>query len=248
MDLGDWDDDDFVTPGAGPAPLEDLDDLFEFTEKLTIDDLPGINKADLPPLPPGVEDLTEGQHAVLLERKTSVEEGIKPSKELPFVEMHFEGFLVATGEKFDSSREQNYAMIIQLDIPPSGKSTVIRGLEIGLRELCAGEKATLNVDSRYAYGKDGTRDIPPDSDLRFEIEILDVRATQRKVITVDTTSKDLDRLEEVRRERETAQMRREEEEQRREEEKVVKTDRVAALREKLANKNKKGKKGAKKKK
>ncbi|KAI0565585.1 Peptidylprolyl isomerase [Gracilaria domingensis] len=253
MDLGNWDDDDFVTPTAGPPPQDDLDDLFEFTENLTIDDFPDTTEAEsskpeLPPLPPGVIDLTNGQRGVLLERKTTVEGNPKPSKEEPFVELHYEGTLVATGEKFDSSKEQNYAMIVQLDIPPSGKSTVIRGLEIGLREVRAGEHVVLTVTSMYAYGKDGETDIPPDSDLRFDIEVLDVRATHKKVVVVDTSSKDLSRLETVRREREIAQIRREEEDQRKEAEKQRKAARAAAIREKLANKNKGGKKGGKKKK
>ncbi|CAN8076996.1 unnamed protein product [Agarophyton chilense] len=254
MDLGNWDDDDFATPTAGPSTKDDLDDLFEFTENLTIDDFPDTKTAensnpDLPPLPPGVTDLTDGQRGVLLERKNTVDDNNpKPSSEEPFVEIHYEGTLVATGDKFDSSKEQNYAMIIQLDIPPSGKSTVIRGLEIGLREVRSGEHVVLTVSALYAYGKDGATDIPPNSDLRFEIEVLDVRATHKKVVKEDTSSKDLSRLEMVRRDRENAQLRREEEEQRKETERQKKAARAAAIREKLANKNKGGKKGGKKKK
>lgn len=254
MDLGNWDDDDFVSPLPGPAPSGELDDLFEFTENLTIDDLPDSleqehAKPELPPLPPGIVDLTNGQRGVLLERKKTVEKGQKPSTEQPFVEMHYEGSLVSTGETFDSSKEQNYAMVVQLDIPPSGKSSVIRGLEIGLREVRAGEHVVLTINSKYAYGKDGAQDIPPDSDLKFEIEVLDVRATQKKAVaTVDNSSKDLSRLEVVRREREVAQMRREEEEQRKQAERERKAARAAAIREKLANKKSGGKKGGKKKK
>lgn len=252
MNLGNWDDDDFEiaapTPGAGPSVFGAEEDLFEFTETLRLsdDETNGVDKKDLPPLPEGTRDVT-GDRGVLLAPSKTAETGNTPSKEEPFVELHYEGFLVSTGDRFDSSRDQNYAMIVQLDIPPSGKSSVIRGLEVGLRELRPGDVATLTVAARYAYGKDGAPDIPPDADLRFEIEVLDVRATHKRVITVDSSKQDLTRLEDIKREREIAQQRREEEEALKDEEKNRKADRVAALREKLANKNKGGKKGGKKK-
>lgn len=252
MSLGNWDDDDFdissPTPGAGPSAFDAGADLFEFTEtlKLSDDESHGVNEAKLPPLPEGTRDVT-GDRGVLLAVTKAADDGDRPSKEEPFVEMHYEGFLVSTGDRFDSSREQNYAMIVHLDIPPSGKSSLIRGLEAGLRELRAGEVATLTVAARYAYGKDGSQDVPPDADLRFEIEVLDVRATHKRIVKVDSTKQDLSRLEEIKREREIAQQRREEEEALKNEEKTRKADRAAELREKLANKHK-GKKGGKKKK
>lgn len=179
---------------------------------------------------------------------------VKPSADHPFVELHFDGYLDSTGERFDSSRDLNYPMIIRLDLPPSGQSTVIPGLELGLRELSAGDRATLTIKSAFAYGADGSDDIPPNSDLRFELEVLDVRATRKRVKypPVDNTKSDLSRLEDVRREREIAQQRREEEKLAKDEEKKRKADRAAQLREKIANKTKGGgakpKKGGKKKK
>lgn len=254
MSLGNWDDEDFEipapTPGAGPSVFAGEEDLFEFTETLRLsdDESSHVAEKDLPPLPEGTRDLT-GDRGVLLAltKEADPNLGSKPSKEDPFVELHYEGFLVTTGDRFDSSRDQNYAMIVQLDIPPSGKSSLIRGLEIGLRELRPGDAGTLTVASRYAYGKDGAPDIPPNSDLRFEIEVLDVRATHKRVVKVDSSKQDLTRLEDIKRQREIAQQRREEEEALRDEEKKRKADRAAALREKLANKNKGGKKGGKKK-
>lgn len=248
MDIGNWDDDDSDTSlQAGPAPKTDaeIDSLIQFTDMLTIPD-EDENDVDLPPLPPGVVDVT-GDHGVLLEMHGEASTGEKPCKELPYVEMHYDGYLVSNGEKFDSSRDQNYAMISHLDIPPSGRSALIPGLEVGLQALRAGERATLTVKSRYAYGKAGAPEIPPNSDLRFVVEVIDVRASHRRVTVVDESQNDLSRLEDVRRQRETAQLRREEETIARDAEKQRKADRVKELREKLANKNK-GKKGGKKKK
>lgn len=251
MSLGNWDDDDFepaVPAAAGPSGLGE-EDLFEFTETLRLsdDETNGVKEEiDVPPLPEGTRDVT-GDRGVLLALSKTAGSGNMPSKEEPFVEIHYEGFLVSSGERFDSSRDQNYAMIVQLDIPPSGKSSLIRGLEIGLREVRSGDVATLTVGSRYAYGKDGAPDIPPDADLRFEIEVLDVRATHKRIFTVDSSEQDLTRLEDVKRQREIAQQRREEEQALKDEEKTRKAERAAALREKIANKNKGGKKGGKKK-
>lgn len=246
MDIN-WDDEEL----AAPAAFDDDNDLVQFSTSLRIsDDEEDEVTEQLPALPEGVQDAS-GDRGVLIKRKrTAGPSGKRPSKEEPFVEVHYEGFLVASGDKFDSSREQNYAMIVQLDIPPSGKSTVIRGWEIALRELRVGEIAEVTVASRYAYGKDGSPpDIPKDADLRFEIEVLDIRATHKRTVQVDHTKQDLSRLEEIRRDREIAQQRRAEESAQKDEEKKIKADRVAALREKLANKNKKGgKKGGKKKK
>lgn len=251
MELGNWDDEDEILPARaepGPSNLAEMDDLFDFTDSLRLDapeEDPNEPKKELPPLPAGVEDLTDDR-GVLLQRRGGQSKGEKPSKEEQFVEMHYEGFLVSSGEKFDSSRDQNYAMVVQLDIPPSGKSTIIRGLEVGLRELSEGNNATLTIQSRYAYGKEGTSDIPPDSDLRFEIEVLHVRSTNKRITVVDTSKKDLSRLEDIRLQREMDQQRREDDALVKDAEKKTKPDRAAMLRQKLANKHK-GKKGKKKK-
>lgn len=262
------------TAGSSSAPNAD-DDLFDFADALTLraeepfegedeEDLndsqydfytgENPNKKKKPPLPEGVRDLTS-KRGVLLEItgtrnedvKDNNEEPIKPSEENKFVEFHYDGYLQSNGEKFDSSRDQNYPMIVELDLPPKGQSSLIAGLELGLRELSPGDKATLSIKSKFAYGDKGADDIPPGSDLKFNVEIIDVRATHKRIEVVDHSKKDLSRLEDIRKEREIAQQRREEEAKAKDEEKKRKADRITELREKLANKNK-GKKGGKKKK
>ncbi len=255
MDIN-WDDEDLAIPQR-KVTFDEEEDIFEFTSSLRIDDEAPAPET-LPPLPEGVEDVL-GDRGVLIKRTrarggsaSSSAAASRPSKDEPYVELHYEGFLVETGEKFDSSREQGYAMIVRLDLPPSGKSSLVKGWEVALPQLRPGEHAEITVAARYAYGSEGSApDIPPDADLRFEVEIIDVRSTHKRVIKVDHTKQDLSRLEEIRRDREVAQMRREEESAAKDEENVGKVDRIAALREKLANKNKSkkgGKKGGKKKK
>lgn len=247
MDLGNWDDDDsdLLAQAAGPAP--DVDDLIQFTESISFAPEDDDEKPDLSPLPPGAIDLTNDR-GVLLQLQGEPSTGQKPSEEFSYVELHYEGFLVSNGEKFDSSRDQNYAMIFHLDLPPTGESALIPGLEIGLKNLGAGDRATLTVKSRYAYGKEGSQEIPPGSDLRFEVHVIDVRSTHKRMEVIDHSENDLSRLEDIRRQREIAQQRREEEAAARDTEKSRKADRVAELRSKLANKGKGGKKGGKQKK
>lgn len=255
--------------GAGASGFDDDDDdgLFEFTNtlKLPAEDGNGDGDGDgdgedLPPLEDGVEDLL-GDRGVLLRRLPSPasasgtgasdKERLCASESNPYVEVHYEGYVCSTDKKFDSTRDQNYPLIALLDLPPSGNSTLIRGWEVAFPHIRQGEHVELTVASRYAYGESGVEpDIPPNSDLRFEIEVLDVRATQKRVQVVDNSKDDMSRLEEVRREREIAQQRRMDEEKLKQDRNEGKVDRVAELQAKLAAKKagKGAKKGAKKKK
>ncbi|MGC6501637.1 MAG: peptidylprolyl isomerase [Flavobacteriaceae bacterium] len=54
------------------------------------------------------------------------------------------------------------------------EARMIDGFKEGLRLLKEGDKATLFLPFKIAYGERGTRGIPPNSDLIFEIEIVEV--------------------------------------------------------------------------
>ena len=56
----------------------------------------------------------------------------------------------------------------------SKEAQMITGFKEGLRLLRQGDKATLFLPSSIAYGERGTRGIPPNADLVFEIEIVEV--------------------------------------------------------------------------
>lgn len=81
----------------------------------------------------------------------------------------YRGFLL-DGTEFDSSIGRGpFSVVI-------GRSDVIVGWDIGLRELSQGSRATLFIPSSLAYGnvRRGSL-IPPNSVLAFEIEVLDIR-------------------------------------------------------------------------
>jgi FK506-binding protein 1 len=57
----------------------------------------------------------------------------------------------------------------------TGKGEVIKGWDEGVVQMSLGEKAILHISSDYGYGKEGAGDaIPPDADLDFEVELLQI--------------------------------------------------------------------------
>lgn len=78
------------------------------------------------------------------------------------------------GRKFDSSLDAGREPLeFQL-----GARQVIKGWEQGVQGMKVGGKRTLIIPSDLAYGKRGSPGpggIPPDSDLIFDVELLDVK-------------------------------------------------------------------------
>jgi FKBP-type peptidyl-prolyl cis-trans isomerase FkpA len=59
---------------------------------------------------------------------------------------------------------------------PLGVGQVIPGWDKGIALLNKGSKATLLIPSSLAYGQRGAgQDIPADSPLRFDVELVDVK-------------------------------------------------------------------------
>lgn len=85
------------------------------------------------------------------------------------VEAHYTGTLT-NGKKFDSSRERNQTFSFTL-----GKGEVIAGWDEGFGILRKGEKATLIIPASLGYGSADMGDIPPNSTLIFEVELVSVQ-------------------------------------------------------------------------
>jgi len=86
------------------------------------------------------------------------------------VEVHYTGWLT-NGKKFDSSLDRKEPFEFKL-----GAGMVIKGWDEGVQGIKVGGKRKLIIPSELGYGKRGAgKDIPPDSELIFEVELLKVK-------------------------------------------------------------------------
>lgn len=84
------------------------------------------------------------------------------------VKVHYSGYLL-DGTKFDSSLDRDQPIEFAV-----GTGRVIPGWDEGIMLLKTGEKAEFVIPSELAYGARQTGPIPPNSILRFEVELLEV--------------------------------------------------------------------------
>lgn len=88
------------------------------------------------------------------------------------VSVRYRGTVLATGKEFDSSEKHggtpfDFAL---------GTGQVIPGWDQGIAMLPKGSTATLIIPSTLAYGSRGAgADIPADANLRFDVELVDVK-------------------------------------------------------------------------
>lgn len=97
----------------------------------------------------------------------SMPEG-EPSKDGDTMSIHYEGWL-HNGTMFDSSRRRG--MPLDFVLPPRA----IEGWGMGITGITKGTIRRLFIPSALGYGERGNGPIPPNSDLVFEVEVMDVR-------------------------------------------------------------------------
>jgi len=85
--------------------------------------------------------------------------------------MHYTGRLNShEGPKFDSSvdRDQTFDFTV-------GAGQVIKGWDVGLLDMCPGDKRKLVIPADMAYGSQGAGNvIPADATLYFEVELASI--------------------------------------------------------------------------
>lgn len=93
-------------------------------------------------------------------------EAVKGSK----VKVHYTGWLLEEGTKFDSSLDRGKPLEFTI-----GSGQVIKGWEIGVAGMKAGGKRQLRIPPELAYGYRGQPpDIPRNAYLIFDVELLEV--------------------------------------------------------------------------
>ncbi len=85
------------------------------------------------------------------------------------------------GDIFDTNKDKNRPLVVQM-----GMKEVIPGFEQGIMGTTKGTKRKIKIPSVLAYGEKGGGDIiPPNTDLIFEFEIIDVLDPNYKLISPD---------------------------------------------------------------
>ena len=83
--------------------------------------------------------------------------------------VHYTGWL-SDGTKFDSSLDRGTPFDLAL-----GAGQVIAGWDEGLATMKVGGKRRLIIPPELAYGEAGSPSIPPNSELTFDIELLEIK-------------------------------------------------------------------------
>jgi FKBP-type peptidyl-prolyl cis-trans isomerase len=85
--------------------------------------------------------------------------------------MLYTGKLKSNGTVFDSTEKHGGDPFSF----PLGQGQVIKGWDLGVKGMRVGGKRTLEIPAELGYGAQGSGDtIPPNSDLVFDIELVDV--------------------------------------------------------------------------
>ena len=90
------------------------------------------------------------------------------------VTVHYTGWLDDNGKpgkKFDSSVDRGTPFVFTI-----GVGQVIQGWDLGVMSMKKGEKARLFIPANLGYGARGAGgSIPPNSNLIFDVELIDIK-------------------------------------------------------------------------
>ena len=104
-----------------------------------------------------------------------------------WVQIEYTG-LFENGEVFDTNVGKNRPLVVQM-----GMKEVIPGFEKGIIGTTKGTKRKIKIPAELAYGEKGGGDvIPPNTDLIFEFEIIDVLDPHYKMINSDELVEKID--------------------------------------------------------
>jgi len=125
--------------------------------------------------------LSNGLKYIVIKENKSAEKALLGTK----VTLNYSGYF-KDGKPFDSSVERGQPFTVKM-----GSGQVIKALEDGIALMHKGDKTKFYIPSKLAYGESGHPPIiPPNSDLIFDIEILDVQPVVTPTL-FDITGKEM---------------------------------------------------------
>ncbi len=109
-------------------------------------------------------------------------DGVKP-KPTDIVNVNYAGYFT-DGRAFDTNireKAEEFGILrangryVPVPMPYSPEARMIPGFKEGAQQMNVGDKAVLFLPSHLAYGERGGGPIPPNADLIFELEILEIQ-------------------------------------------------------------------------
>ncbi|XP_061923691.1 peptidyl-prolyl cis-trans isomerase FKBP7 [Entelurus aequoreus] len=100
------------------------------------------------------------------------------SKKGDLMNVHYDGFLAEDGSQFYCSRSDKAGHPQWFVL---GVGQVIKGLDIGMMDMCPGEKRKITVPPALAYGVKGKGPVPPNATVVFEVELYSVSRGPRSM-------------------------------------------------------------------
>ncbi|KAF7730300.1 Peptidyl-prolyl cis-trans isomerase fpr2 [Apophysomyces ossiformis] len=111
-----------------------------------------------------------------IKKRVPSEQCTKRSRDGDLLSMHYTGTLFGTDTKFDSSLDRNQPLEFTL-----GTGRVIKGWDLGLKNMCIGEKRRLTIPPHLGYGDQGAGGvIPGGATLVFDVELVDIKEGQHE--------------------------------------------------------------------
>ncbi len=146
--------------------IETVDNSYELETVISINNINESRLANEENYPKEtLEDITE------LSTRT-LEEGIggETVSRGQTVVANYTGWLASNGEVFDSSFKSGNTDGIEFSL-----NSVIQGWQEGVPGMKVGEVRRIFIPSELAYGEAGTSNIPPNSDLIFDVELMAIK-------------------------------------------------------------------------
>nr|XP_057937237.1 peptidyl-prolyl cis-trans isomerase FKBP7 isoform X2 [Doryrhamphus excisus] len=114
----------------------------------------------------------------------------KKSKKGDLMNVHYDGFLAKDGSQFYCSRSDKAGHPQWFVL---GVGQVIKGLDIGMMDMCPGEKRKITVPPALAFGVNGKGPVPPNATVVFEVEVFSVSRGPRSMEAFGNIDIDKDR-------------------------------------------------------